>query len=248
MDRNVRIIFYNCYNRGMASITLIATLVFSFFIQNALWADSEDIAKEILEIQDTDILKDRFDHIGQLIGESEDPIAESRKFIEAFLDQIRSKFGIRLSVSEACQLIKENFASLNLPPETQEALLMAIDILSPEKPITINRTAESKGFGKLIQNGWDCLRGKKPLHKGTCKIKITPNKISTAKNIAPKDELPGNVYVGGMEMFAGALLCIIPHPWVVGVGLFMIGDGVRRVVDGNIQAADEKRLNVDYTF
>ena len=60
------------------------------------------------------------------------------------------------------------------------------------------------------------------------------------------DELPGNVYVGAVEIFAGALMCIIPHPLAWEIGGAMIIDGGRRVVDGYIQASDEVCLNKPY--
>lgn len=248
MDFNVRNIFNYCNYRRVASIAVIGTCVFSYFIQNAHCSANEDIAKEVLETHDTDLLKGRFDELENLIGKSDNFIRESRKFIEEFLAQVHTQYGISLSIIEACQLIIENLSSLGLPPETQESLLMAIDILLPEKPIEMNLAAESNGLGKWFQNGWDYLRGKKPIHKGTYKIKIIPSQISGPKPSQPDVELPGNIYAGAMEIFAGALLCIIPHPYTWAIGGFMIGDGTRRIADGYIQASDEKRLHMDYNF
>ncbi len=59
-------------------------------------------------------------------------------------------------------------------------------------------------------------------------------------------ELPGNCYFGACEAFAGALLCIIPHPaaWCIGTGLIV--DGGRRVADGIIQLSEERRLDPNY--
>ncbi len=59
-------------------------------------------------------------------------------------------------------------------------------------------------------------------------------------------DLPSNCYIGGCEMLAGALIFILPIPEAQWLGGIMVGDGVRRVVDGVQQLEDERRANPNF--
>ena len=46
--------------------------------------------------------------------------------------------------------------------------------------------------------------------------------------------MPGNVYIGAAEMLGGALICVLglAFPPAGAAGLVVVGDGLRRVLDG----------------
>jgi hypothetical protein len=240
----------------VASIALASAGILCYVPQYAYCLTNETIAKELLKTSDIDLVKDQLDALELSMKKSDNAILEGRQFIEAFLAQINSQYGISLSIPQACQLVKENLPTLNLPTETKESLLITIDFLALEEAAEISQLASkspnlycggpliwwptsSAGFSKSLQNGWDYIRRKKQINKKSKATYYTSN----AQVNPPDVELPGNVYVGAMEIFAGALLCIIPHPIAWRVGGAMILDGGRRIADGYIQASDEERLN-----
>lgn len=81
----------------------------------------------------------------------------------------------------------------------------------------------------------------KPVCKSTdVFIKSQSNRLSIPKNLCtrkgkPKkiedDGTPAGVAIGLVEIFAGALACILPFPGARVVGGILIGDGARRVAD-----------------
>lgn len=56
------------------------------------------------------------------------------------------------------------------------------------------------------------------------------------------DNTPAGVAIGLVEMFAGLLLCIIPHPATIGIGAGIIADGARRIADAG-EDLDQKNTN-----
>jgi len=143
MDSNVRSVFNNSSYRRVASIALTSACILCCIPQHAYCLTNESIAKQLLETSDIDLLKDQLDVLELSMEKSDDAIAEGRQFIEAFLAQINSQYGISLSISQACQLVKENLPTLNLPTETKESLLIAIDLLSLREVTEISQLSNS---------------------------------------------------------------------------------------------------------
>jgi hypothetical protein len=209
MESNVQCVFSHSNHRRVATIILLATCMLCCIPQNVFCLTQETIARELLETTDEAQLKDQFDALEQSIKQSDDSMAAGRKFLESFLAQIKSQYGVSLTIPEACRLIKENLHMLEIPPETKEPLLNLIKTLSPRSNLQL----------------------------------VAAQVIQTSSQTDPNADLPGNVYVGAIEVFAGALLCIIPSRITWRLGGAMIVDGSRRIVDGFIQAKDEERLN-----
>lgn len=85
-------------------------------------------------------------------------------------------------------------------------------------------------------------------HKDS-QLKIDPSVACQANPTLPTlmdKELPGNCYLGGCELLAGALIVILPIPGAAWLGGVMIGDGFRRIADGVIQLSDERRADPNY--
>ncbi len=56
------------------------------------------------------------------------------------------------------------------------------------------------------------------------------------------DNTPAGVAIGLVEVLAGAILCIIPHPATIGLGVGIIADGARRIADAG-EDLDQKNKN-----
>ncbi len=61
-------------------------------------------------------------------------------------------------------------------------------------------------------------------------------------------ELPANIYIGAVELLAGALCMIVGTviPPFYGAGGFLMGDGIRRIADGTVQLGEERRNDPNY--
>lgn len=92
---------------------------------------------------------------------------------------------------------------------------------------------------------------------------IFPHKIDTTQVRSSKKrrkgvtqaEIPGSIVVGGVEVLAGALACILPIPGARVFGVGLMTDGCRRVLNGaeeldksNQQDRMRRRYNMKYDF
>jgi hypothetical protein len=232
MDDDVRDIFYDSSYWRMAAIAVISSCMLCCIPQSASCHINASEPQEILNLGNSspDYLATKFDNLEQSVNRSDNPLKESKKFLQSFLNEIESRHGINLTIQEACLLVKNNLHLIEISEESLEPLLITIDLLLEE---TVYSNGEHKrlGMGNTIQKSWDYLRGK---HKKSGHRRVA--------RLDPNVELPGNVYVGGVEMLSGVLVCLLPFPGAATLGVFMLGDGLRRVADGYIQANDEERL------
>lgn len=59
------------------------------------------------------------------------------------------------------------------------------------------------------------------------------------------DNTPAVVAIGLIEIFTGALLCIIPHPITIGIGVGAITDGASRIIDAGVDLDQKNKIRVD---
>lgn len=83
-------------------------------------------------------------------------------------------------------------------------------------------------------------------HKHKHKHQQSNNPLCYVDSLLQEVELPGNCYVGGCELLVGTLLCILPISGSAAVGFVVMGDGIRRVVDGIVQLSDERRADPNF--
>lgn len=55
--------------------------------------------------------------------------------------------------------------------------------------------------------------------------------VACAGHLPTENEIPGRVVLGGIEVFSGILVWILPVPGATQLGVFLIGDGLRRTFD-----------------
>jgi hypothetical protein len=83
---------------------------------------------------------------------------------------------------------------------------------------------------------WFGLNKKNNFHK----------KMSLSANQQEGIDLPSNVYIGAVELFASVLIFILPFPGAQAFAGVVAADGARRVFDGMQQLGDERRNDPNY--
>jgi hypothetical protein len=240
----------------MASIVFIAIFLNTFSPLDAKDNAIPNAIKSVftkVETGNTSTLKNELDVIQNSIHTSKNPIAESRKFLHSFINEINVRYGLNLNLIEACRLVRENFHFLNLSPKEKDDLAITLDLLErdystvrltvqgqPEQCLAFIQAARIAHLYWPWEWNWFGLNKQHSHHKN--RFGNRDGEMYAETEI----ELPGNCYFGLCEGFAGALLCIIPHPITWAAGTTMIIDGGRRLVDGIIQLGDERRYNPNH--
>lgn len=237
-------------NQRMASLATTCLYLLCFLPLTGIWStDSKttNLVNEILDQTDAknaDLAISKFDKLEETLKDSEDPLVEGRKFLQSFIEEINVRYGFTLTIHDACKLVRENLHALQIPLEAQNALLMTIELLEsdsgPSSSLKMNfdKTPEPHGLYWPTEWNWFGLNKKKKHNHQIKTNQSNPPLIET--------ELPGNCYIGGCELLAGALVFILPLPGSSLIGLSLMGDGARRVIDGVVQLSDERRADPNY--
>ncbi len=174
------------------------------------------------EINFNPLSADAYHELEERIKQSDDALLESYKFLKSFVKQINTQYSLSLTMSEAANLIEKNIDQYNFPNETKVSLLRLIDFIqSFESNIVLS--AAYINFLVPFEWLWDLIFEKHKM-KSSQFIVEPLMQMGTA---ATEDQIA----IGLVEIFAGALLCIIPHPVAQAAGGGMIADGIRRVFD-----------------
>lgn len=259
MASYVRSFYYFSYYWRLASIvsSICLCMPYSVFcIDNDAFPpvkSANDLLTKV-EFSDMGAVMNQCNEIEKSINVRQDQLAESRKFLQSFINELNVRYGLSLTVHEACQLVKTNLDVLQITPEQKESLMLAIKLFETGHASFTVTVVEEK-IQSQAENAlptaaiiniywpweWNWFGLNKHKHH---KPKIIDTSLYCARNVDV--ELPGNCYFGACEVLAGALLCIIPHPaaWTCGVG--MIADGGRRIADGIVQLSDERRLDPNF--
>ncbi|MDE3046147.1 MAG: hypothetical protein KGJ02_05845 [Verrucomicrobiota bacterium] len=252
MARDVRSIFLIGKYQWMAS--LIAILL-CFFPQkgHSLSSDTSHLAKSLLdrlETYDTRFNQAPFDELQQFFSNSEDPLLTAQDFFKAFLQEINTRYRLSLTLSEACQKIRENYSLLSLSQEGQETFLAVLEVLESENfPDTQQLTAESPRFrflgpwaAKWLSSNWF-----NPKKSNQCQKRKFLESSKKLRENEVAVEIPGSCIVGAIEAGAGVLVLFIPIPGSQLVGWGLMGDGGRRILDGVIQLSEERRKDPNFS-
>lgn len=255
MDDFIWSIYYFSWHCRMASVIIFICI--GIFIPQRSWCFTENnqlLIEDILfkvDLGKTEEVLEKFNVLGEFIDETENSIEKCREFLDSFISQMNSHYGLFLTLEEAFKIVRNNFPLLRLSSKEESAMVAVIDFIeksyitiaiSDEKPEVKNIFNQ-----KLIQSfdhvywpwEWNWFGWRKKSYSVNKNLKCS---IQQDTEI----ELPGNCYFGACEAFAGALICIIPHPLTWSAGIGMIADGGRRVIEGVIQLSEERRLNPNY--
>ncbi len=173
----------------------------------------------------TDSVTAKFDELECYLQLSENPIHIGCEFLEFFIEELNSTYDLTLT-----DVLYKTILLL-------ESSLMASSEKSESSYVEFHEIVNSLKISLLPK--W--------LDKKVCKSRNNSTKFHR-RRVAQIDsfdvELPADIYVGGVEMFAGVLaltLGLVFTP-AIGFGLGMIGDGARRVLDGATELGNQRRL------
>lgn len=269
MVSDVHTFLYASLFRRISSVAVIGVCILCSFPHSALClAIDESSSKEFVggiinNISDGDSnrLIERFDELEGAIHSSENPLQESRKFLQSFIEEINKRYGLNLTIQEACALVRENLHALQLPPETQHLLLETIVLLEADFSPTAEQTQhfekaanspvvslnirpwEWSWFG-LNEKSYKDSKQRSATSKDCKQSPATSFASPPLLQISGTDkELPSTIYVGGVEAFAGVLVCALGlvFPPAYGVGTALIIDGTIRVFNG-LEEMDKQGL------
>jgi|GEM_PF-2541155 len=141
-------------------------------------------------------------------------IREGRDLIKEWIDLIESQYEISVDIKNLQYVAISLLDEYNLEPSLRNEIENILWLLSESK----GSSAEINGF--------------------------RDTGVSLIKNSDEQEEdYPTTMIVGGVEVFAGALLHLVPYCSTV--GKFMIGDGLRRIFDG-VEEKDQEIRDRDY--
>ncbi len=251
-------------NQRMAYLKIISVCMACFLPLSGVCLDigesseSKNLVSQILvqvDAPNSDALVDEFDKLEDILDASSDPLAEGRTFLDKFLNEINAKYGLNLTIQDACKLVRENLHTLQLHEETQRIILATIELYGSDLALTntkeerfesnVDVTTKNLLMARIYWPWeWNWF-GLNKNHKNKYQHATKHTRNVNPSNLIAED-LPSNCYIGGCEMLAGALIFILPIPGAPWLGGLVVGDGARRVVDGVQQLGDERRNNPNY--
>ncbi|HSX37522.1 MAG TPA: hypothetical protein VLE95_01690 [Chlamydiales bacterium] len=123
----------------LAAVAIAVTLAMLCVPRDGCCEDEkiENMAKDILAKMKTgnfESIPEKFEELGQSFELVDDPVAAGRKFFKVFINEVNAQYGLSLTVSQACELIRDK--SLQLSPEYQERLSQTIELLGAEDSVS----------------------------------------------------------------------------------------------------------------
>lgn len=242
-------IFFNCRNQWLASVIAITLFFFSNHASGAEYTDFDSQSKSVLDCAETknaDSMRDVFDQLQESMKTSRNTLEGCQIFLQSFISEINTRYGLHLTFQEACLLIQQN---IDLYPEDmQKMLLSAIELINQKEfcvsQLNEERISDIAGLKLYWPWEWNWFKShKKHTHHP---VQLQSFSGTTPSPMEPKDELPGDIYVGACELLAGALLAILPHPVTKAAAGMIMADGIKRLADGTVQLGEERRNNPYY--
>lgn len=224
-------------NKFVSLVSLVVYLTGSMPIQGMCSESNiavESIAKDLLVCVETGAEETVLHKIQELEGVFENApnaFEEGRKFIQSFVDEMNLRYGMHLTLADACVLVRDNFERLQLPQEVQKDLLIVLELYeskmsqSPSQKISERTYMSKSGLHIYPPWEWNFFGLNKRKHP-----KIKSEYVTATACAKTELELPSKMAIGFVCAFAGALLCIVPGCQMAGV--WMMGTGASIALDG----------------
>jgi hypothetical protein len=252
------IIYIISHSWRLASIGTISIWILSCIPLNGTCLNSTESIdpQKFINVQNQDTLIRTFDKLEHVFDSSQDLFVEGQKFLQTFINEINIKYNLKLTIQDACKLVRENLYIFDLPEETKKILFLTINLYEANSNHMKDQKEELESLiiefnNNVIANAiywpWSWFGSNKD-EKPKGHHPLNHHVAHTNSSTYTDKELPGNCYVGACELLAGALLCLIPTPTSMWLGTIMMGDGVRRLIDGSIQLNDERRNDPNYIY
>lgn len=167
---------------------------------------------------------------------------QAHQFLYNFLEKIKLEYGISLTLAEAGRLVETHLDEFALPKAIKTQLLELINFI-----YKMDDSTKMPPSLKIHLSPWNTENFTVFFD---CSF-LDWLKNANSFDISTKDKIllnidhdpPDGVIIGLVEIFAGALLCIIPTEvtWAIGGGLIL--DGVVRAVGATAEIAEENKLS-----
>ncbi len=254
-------IFHVVRSRRMASVALIATALFSPFLDSEATVvnkhfHSQKFTEEALECishQDTEALKTLFDRFEKEVPSSKELILAGRQFLECFLQEVNQRFGQNLTIADAIEYSYEALRNSHLPKKEKKALATLLKSFYSESLLSPNREKSHLKIPVFPNKTYIALqKTKQEAFTSPHKLVFSTQNCPDSSEGHPSDEdFPASVYVGSVELLGGGLTSILgmAFPPAYGIGGLMIGDGLRRIGNGleemDCRQSDEEAYEED---
>ncbi len=186
-------------------------------------SNSQDIVNEVVENVD----------------KFSDPFMDGEKFLTSFLTELNYRYKLNLTIHKACQLVRKNLHTLGIPKEIKQVVLRAIELYESNSPAYQKKQKLQNSLMIATGVNWPLIWNWLTLNK---------HPHSAKPFTGETDELPSDIYIGAVELLAGALCCIVGvvyKPFYV-AGTYLIGDGTNRIIGGVSQVGEERRNNPNF--
>lgn len=113
--------------------------------------DSSNLVRIMFDqvnVQNPDALVKEFDQFSEVLNISENPFDEGCKFLRSFIKEVNDRYGLNLTLLGACQLVKENLHTLQIPVEVQDVVLATIESLEFNSDLS---RLQQQSFQKMIE-------------------------------------------------------------------------------------------------
>ncbi|MBM3202085.1 MAG: hypothetical protein FJZ56_06735 [Chlamydiae bacterium] len=151
--------------------------------------------------------------------------------LNSLVQEINAKYKTSITLKDAANLVQANIAQFQLPLEAQSSLIALIEFIDIFESKINEPFKVIQPFASYIQpinfNAIIRLLKSKKMQK----TKTTTVAASIALPDAFEGDLPQGLIIGSVEIFAGALLCIITSNVTWGIGSTLIADGISRIFD-----------------
>jgi hypothetical protein len=241
MVNDVLSYFYFSLHRRLSSIAVVTVCILCSYPQICMAMD-ESASREFVKNIVSSISDSSSDHLIETFGKLEeslqstiDPLDQIRNFLHLFIEEINAKYGFNLTIYDACILIRNNLAGLNLSTEDKNIILQTIALFESDSKLNAEKTQQFENISKLdsvklnISLPWNWFSPKKKQHKNHKQNSLAISSVPSLQAINPENELPGAVCA---EILAGALICILGpvFPPAYGIGGGLIIDGISRTL------------------
>lgn len=259
----LRVIFDTGRCRRLASILILGFCVVFSIHQVGFCSEVEknEIFDQMTNILKPENIKDpesvlaEFDKIEEEFKLSSSPVEEVRVLFRAFVNEINARYGLGLTVSSACELIKNNLSGLQINQEDQTLIHALVELIESGSSQSFRELIEKRALAYEKLDSfywpweWNWFGLNKKNHKNHNELQpqsIIPVLVAASPIPISDKELPANCYFGAIELLAAPLVALLPVPGTSAAATMVFLDGVRRLTEGAIQLGEERRNDPNF--
>lgn len=132
----------------------------NIFLTKSKWAAGLSLALALVcfspksviatEAKQTKLIISRAE-LEEAFDESEDPIVDARNMLLEMLAEVESEYGIKMSLSDMCAMVKQNIHLFGIPEEDRVEMLEMLDLIVAEEQEVKTHTSKRIGWNSYRQ-------------------------------------------------------------------------------------------------